>query len=329
MSEIKFDLNAWKEMNDFINDQYKQLTEYLKENNLYEQWEYLMDEESTFGFFDPDSSKYVWETGIYRKLYMPDTSEGAFWDIFWDMFDFENLKRENKRLVAYAKRSNEWDYKQLCSTKSSAKNFSAEKAEKWGEWADRGILRIAGETDINFKKDSGNKKYAYYKQRIEKSKFSCEEKEKHLCKLAWCERRFHSLENFSLMLVPGELNNVKGYSRDRMDRFIWLLKGYFDERDHNKDNSVYDQFEHKLFSKAKGNNYKGDKTCQEVIYEYLSLFSDVYEYCKIIYKMDKEMVERFLESGEKADFKAGEDVVEYMQLAEDYWKSKHKFIFCK
>ncbi len=34
------------------------------------------------------------------------------------------------------------------------------------------------------------------------------------------------MENFSLMLVPGELNNVKGNSRDRMDRFIWLLKGY-------------------------------------------------------------------------------------------------------
>ena len=88
------------------------------------------------------------------------------------------------------------------------------------------ILRIAGETDINFKKDRSNQKYAYYKKLIENSEFSNEDKEKHLCKLAWCERRFHSLENFSLMLVPGELNNVKGNSRDRMDRFIWLLKGY-------------------------------------------------------------------------------------------------------
>ena len=137
------------------------------------------------------------------------------------------------------------------------------------------------------------------------------------------------MENFSLMLVPGELNNVKGYSRDRMDRFIWLLKEYFEERDQNKDNRCYDTYGHKLFSKAKGINYKGDKTCQEVIYEYLSLFSDVYEYCKIIYKMDKEMVNRFLKSGKKADFKTGEDVVDYMQLAEDYWENKHKFIFCK
>lgn len=211
MSKIKFDLNAWKEANELINEQ---LTEYLTKKNLCEQWKYLMDEESTFGFFDPDSSEYVWKTTeVYRKLYMGDASH---W-MFWDMFDFKNLKREKNRLVARAKRSNEWDYEKF---------FDAEKAKKWGEWADRGILRIAGETDINFKKDRSNQKYAYCKKLIENSEFSNEDKEKHLCKLAWCERRFHSLENFSLMLVPGELNNVKGNSRDRMDRFIWLLKGY-------------------------------------------------------------------------------------------------------
>lgn len=88
MSEIKFDLNAWKEANELINEQ---LTEYLTKKNLCEQWKYLMDEESTFGFFDPDSSEYVWKTTeVYRKLYMGDASH---W-MFWDMFDFENLKRE-------------------------------------------------------------------------------------------------------------------------------------------------------------------------------------------------------------------------------------------
>ena len=94
MSEIKFDLNAWKEANELINEQ---LTEYLTKKNLCEQWKYLMDEESTFGFFDPDSSEYVWKTTeVYRKLYMGDASH---W-MFWDMFDFENLKREKNRLVA-------------------------------------------------------------------------------------------------------------------------------------------------------------------------------------------------------------------------------------
>lgn len=50
MSEIKFDLNAWKEANELINEQ---LTEYLTKKNLCEQWKYLMDEESTFGFLTP------------------------------------------------------------------------------------------------------------------------------------------------------------------------------------------------------------------------------------------------------------------------------------
>lgn len=114
MSEIKFDLNAWKEANELINEQ---LTEYLTKKNLCEQWKYLMDEESTFGFFDPDSSEYVWKTTeVYRKLYMGDASH---W-MFWDMFDFENLKREKNRLVACAKRSNEWDYEKF---------FDAEKAK--------------------------------------------------------------------------------------------------------------------------------------------------------------------------------------------------------
>ena len=107
------------------------------------------------------------------------------------------------------------------------------------------------------------------------------------------------------MLVPGELNNVKGNSRDRMDRFICLLNEYFKEREENKDNGGYDKYGHKLFSKAKGNNYKKEyrETCLEVIYEYLSLFEDVYDYCGQIYKMDAAAVKRFLASGEKEHLK--------------------------
>lgn len=315
MSEIKFELNEWKEMNEFVGGLNKQLTEYLRKKNQCGQWEYLLNEGNTFKSFDPDSSEYVWKTTeVYRKLYMSDASH---W-MFWDMFNFEKLKREKNRLVACAKGSNEWDYEKF---------FGAEKAKKWGAWADRGILRIAGETDINFKKDRRNQKYAYYRKLIE-NRFSDKEREKYLCKLDWCERQFHSLENFSLMLVPGELNNVKGNLRDRMDGFIWLLNGYFEERNQYKDNSDYDKYGHKLFAKAKGKNYKEEyqKTCMEVIYEYLLLFKDVNDYCKKIYKMNDEMmVRRFLESGKKKDF-TGEDVVEYMDLAEEYWQKKHDLL---
>ncbi len=50
-----------------------------------------MDEESTFGFYDSDSSEYVWKTTeVYRKLYRGDASH---W-MFWDMYNFEKLKHE-------------------------------------------------------------------------------------------------------------------------------------------------------------------------------------------------------------------------------------------
>lgn len=64
-----------------------------------------MDEESTFGFYDSDSSEYVWKTTeVYRKLYRGDASH---W-MFWDMYNFEKLKHEKNRLVACAKGSNGW-----------------------------------------------------------------------------------------------------------------------------------------------------------------------------------------------------------------------------
>lgn len=63
----------------------------IGKKNLCEQWKYLMDEESTFAFYAPDSSEYVWKTTeVYRKLYMGDASH---W-MFWDMFNFEKLKHK-------------------------------------------------------------------------------------------------------------------------------------------------------------------------------------------------------------------------------------------
>lgn len=302
MSELNFDLKQWEKMNIVTNDLKEQLKNYLSQSNQYDQWGYLIDVDETFKTIDPDSSEYVWRE-VYKKIYLGDTSHWTF----WDMFDFENLKPENNRFVAYAKPSHQWDkYESFCG---------AEKAEKWRYWADKGILRIAGETDFNFKKDRRNQKYEYYRKLIKNEE-----------KLNWCERRFHSLENFSLMLVPGEMNNIKGRRRDRIDKFIYILKGYFDKREeHNSD-----KYWHDIFSKVKGRNYKNkeyQEICLEVLYEYLALFKGIDDYCERIYKMDEDMVGRFLELGEKEDFKEGKDVEEFMQLAEDYWRKKHDIIF--
>ncbi|MBD5506986.1 MAG: hypothetical protein HDR05_02735 [Lachnospiraceae bacterium] len=313
MSKLKFDLKEWKEMNTFTNDLKERLNKYLNQKDQYNQWGYLMDVGETFKTFDPDSSEYVWkEMEVYKKIYVGNAPHWSF----WDMFDFENLKCENNRLIAYAKTSDQWDkYESFCD---------AEKVEKWREWADRGILRIAGETDFNFSKGKGcltknTQKYEHYRELIE-NKSESE-------KLDWCEKRTHSLENFSLMLVPGEMNNIKGRGRDRIDKFIYILDGYFTEREEHKD----DKYWHDIFSKAKGKNYKAEyqAICLEVIYEYLALFSNIEDYCEKIYKMDSKMVRDLIELWEKIS-KMGEgleDVENYMKLAEGYWQKKHDLIF--
>lgn len=311
MSELRFDLKEWKEMNTVTNDLKEKLKDYLKQNKQYDQWGYLIDVDETFKTIDPDSSEYVWKE-VYEKIYIRDTQHWTF----WDMFDFENLKRENNRMVAYAKKSDNWDkYESFCS---------AEKAEKWRMWADKGILRIAGETDFNFSKrpysGKSTQKYEYYRELIKNESDKVEQ-------LDWCEKRTHSLENFSLMLVPGEMNNIKGKGRDRIDKFIYILKGYFEERENHKG----DKYWHEIFSKVKGKNYKKEyqEDCLEVIYEYLALFTDIKDYCKKIYNMDKEMVGELIDLWERISKKGEslEDVKSFMEQAEAYWRKKHDLIF--
>lgn len=262
---------------------------------------YLVNESSIFGEDDPDSSEYTWKE-VYKRIYTRES-----WGL-WGLFDFEELYWEKPHW-----KGGRWikgrRYAKAIRDENVYKDFFKcdETAKMWMGWAN---VKIAGDTDFNFKKDRKNQKYAYYRNLIEdkeKNKFSDADREKYLCKLDWCERRHHSLENFSLMFTPGGMNNFKNIKRDRIDRFIFQLNEFFK----NKDN--------KIFSHARKN--------KEVLEAYLSLFKDIYDYCEKIYKMDKSMVNRFLKSGEKEDIKTGEDVVEYMQLAEDYWRNKHNFIF--
>lgn len=292
MSELKFDLDEWKQTNGF--------TEVLGAEKSH--WDYLVDEDKFFDGDDPDSSEYTWEK-VYKKIY---TSKD--WR-FWSIFNFEKIK--GKKIRTLEKKNGKpmmryfaWAIR---DKKCYEDIFGEEEAEQWLQWKN---VKIAGDVDFNFKKDGKNQKYGYYRELIEnkmKNNFSEEEREKYLCKLEWCEKRFHSLENFSLMFTPGGMNNSKNTKRDRIDRFIFQLREYFEKGDK------------KIFSHARGN--------KKVLEAYLSLFKDIYDYCEKIYKMDEDMVEQFLESGEKEDFKTGEDVVKFMRLAEIYWRKKHDLIF--
>ncbi|MDE7020925.1 MAG: hypothetical protein K2P23_08510 [Lachnospiraceae bacterium] len=313
MGELRFELEEWKQRNHFINEQ----KSYWDRRGQSCQWDYLFDREDTFKDYDPDSSRYVWDN-VYKKIYAGKKDEWAFEEIF----DFQHLRLEGCRLVAPAQKSESWD----------------------------NMVRLGGETDFNFKKgclSKQNQKYERYKELIERENaFSEEEKEAYLCKLDWCERRTHSLENFSVMLIPGAMNNCKGRGRDRIDKFIYLLNLFFQERNEEREKQQEDEYRKKAalakngdeecreacknwihISSAAGGKEEYKEKCRRVLYQYLALFDDVYDYCAKVYKMEKDLTEELIASGKKVDFSNGNDVVHYMNLAERYWQRKHELIF--
>lgn len=256
----------------------------------------MIRNEEVFENFDADASQFVFEN-VHSKLY----SKNDWW--FWGVLDFEHLKQTTNKIprkYAMPKKIDNDTVKRLYESK----NLNIKKL---------GNFRMSGETDFNFK----DIKFKYYKDLINEDKTISDcEKEKIIKQLEECKKMHHSLCNFSLIPMTGGMNNVKGMlQQDRIDRFIYVLDDYFK----NKNNIT--NYKHHIFSQCRSN-----KIIQEALSEYLSLFDDIYDYCRKIYKIDDaKFVERFIESGSK-EISTANQVREYMNLAEQYWKMKAEFI---
>lgn len=164
---------------------------------------------------------------------------------------------------------------------------------------------FGGETDFNF----SEKKYNFFRKKI-----NADDKEL-LEKLEICRKRHHALENFSLIPRTGNLQGVKGRGFDRLDCFICLLNDYYAQSRKN--------LEHEVFTGA-----NSGVTNKEILKAYLDSFRDsedtpIYNYCSVIYKMDKEWVDRMIKNGEKKDMER-DHVREYLDLAIEYWNTKLK-----
>lgn len=253
-------------------------------------------EENKFENYDPDSSPYTWDN-CFRKIYFEDDWE------FWSAFDFDNLKKVKNRMVA-----------------TNIYTFKFPIFNKW-----EGEILIAGDTDFNFKCGcaGGKKKYEYFYKLIESDvKIMKAQKMEYLDRLKKCNDMHYSMENFSLMLVTGGLNNKKGsFSQDRIDIFISRLDNYFKIRTEMN-------FKHELFANATAKNHDNDlkekntNKLKTILYQYFMLFSDIYDYCSKIYRIsNKKFVDQLIESGEKPII-TGEDVNNYMNLAITYWETK-------
>ncbi len=130
----------------------------------------------------------------------------------------------------------------------------------------------------------------------------------------------HTLVNFSLLQVMGNMQDFKSKGLklccnknkydylDRLDTFIYNLNNYFEVDDKSKDDT---------------NLLKNSSKCNaSSLKEYLSSFKDINKYCKEVYFIDdKEFIKKLIESG-KQPISSSERVVEYMDLALEFWKIK-------
>lgn len=166
-----------------------------------------------------------------------------------------------------------------------------------------GEFKLAGDTDFNFNK---LKCCRFQKILIETS--NCDE---DFVRLKKCEEYHHKLVNFSLMPVTGGLNNFKGMRcerYDRLDTFIYDLDEYYSAEVSNRD-------------KTRVGKYRSNNVNSVYRNQFLNQFDDVYDYCKQVYFIEKEFVNRMINHGKKPII-SRDDVVRYMDDALDYWHIK-------
>lgn len=242
-----------------------------------------------------DSSRETWK--YYKQIYTE-----KHWRLIKE-FDLENIvtyeerngkpQREIKRYLSYIKPES------LYVNKFGLK-FS-----------------LGGECDFNFNE---NKKKQF--KELFQGNYLTKELEEQL---EQCCSMHHDKLNFSVMPTTGGMNNFKGGvyfdgSKIKFTKNIWHKTAY-----DRLDTFVYclnELFIHKnefVISYSTQCN----KSC---VLEYLNTFSDIYDYCKKIYFIDKkDFVERLIENGSKP-INNSFDLKRYMDFAIEYWEIKKRNI---
>lgn len=255
-------------------------------------------------YFEPDSSPKAWEH--YKKYYLETSSKG----FIKENYNFDNLFFYNKYdkvglTKGYHKNKKWLNYTNLPLTNSTKYNrlFALEKNTEiirdykvdYCEAANR----FGGECDFNF----NEKKVKLFEEIIGENQYA-------LKQLNRCKDNHHRLVNFSLIQAIGNMQGFKGRNRfDRLDTFILKLHHYFSGLSEEILTSSSDSNKPELIA-------------------FLNKFKDVYEYCKEIYFIeDEKFVRKIIKQG-KLPIENCEDVVRYMNLAEEFWNKK-EFYFLK
>lgn len=243
--------------------------------------------------YDPDSSPLAYE--FYKKIY------GATFGKKYDLFNPHPMVYSSEDYLYY-------DKIQLLNNRleSLPIGISPKYLDEAGNAVYTASIRLAGETDFDFKFDKNP-----YKDKagslidIAGGDQSVRDRLE-----SYYSKRHHSLVNFSLMFVPGNLQGIKSEGianewLDRLDSLLYLLDRYYSCTD---------------------TSFIPNKPNSEALKIFLDEIGSVEAYCKLVYLIHDKMLIRKLISNGGTPIKTKEDVERYLDLADMFWEEKSKHI---
>lgn len=276
--------------------------------------------------FEPDSSPMAWE--YYKSVY-----GGKFMgykincpEYFNNVFsDNQQVRKEfeDKGIKSGCCDGSVWKNYVMLNINKNNRLYALKDEELKGCECNNiefyeAIGRLSGDTDFNFKKV----KFLEYSSLLFNGCKNKEEFLKSMSKLYECYEMHHTLLNFSLMQTMGNLQHFKsmglyGDKLDRLDSFVFYLNYYYGTD--NKETS-------KLVKYLNENVHEENK---RILLEYLDSFGDIDKYCSNVYfagvsnEETKKIRKKLVKQG-KVNINSAERVIEYMELANEFWNFKEK-----
>ena len=240
--------------------------------------------------FDPDSSPEAWEH--YRKYY-------SFSNYDFNNLFFYNSWKEVGLNQGYKYKSKWLNYINQPKNQDN-RLYALENNTIIKENYCEASARLGGETDFNF----NDKKVNLFQKIIGNDSDA-------LKQLKICKDNYHTLVNFSLMQSMGNMQAYKGKNRfDRFDVFIHDLAMYFRGLSNN------------VLSASSDIN-------RRYLISFLNQYINIYDYMKSTYFIqDAFFVDKIIEQGAMS-IENVEDVVRYMNLAQEFWNQKESHFLKK
>lgn len=285
-----------------INSIKSRLTELCKKNehikaqlncNLIQpKWE-LIDNE-----YEPDSSPVAWTYFIctYKELFLQEYKSDKYF-----------LKKDDEKAETFWIQQSISKHKRICGT-FKYDNYKLVLTSSLLDIEEKHNIGIAGDCCFNFNK----KKIGLFASLL------CNETNIELRNIIMdlifeFHKMHHSPLNFALMPTNGSLNNFKG--SDDFDRLTFLLYWI---------NEYYKNQPTRIFSFGKGRPLIA-------LNHFLSkLKNDNKKYHEMFYpEIDENLYIRLLTNGKKDKLKSTKDIIEYLELAIDFWEAKAAYFESK